>query len=120
MSKHFDAIFIHTCTVERATEVQSGSGEMELTYTTLATGVACRLVRKLERFAAEGSSKENIKSEMLLVKATSDVEAGDRVTAFAWTLTGNSYNVGTYEVLNRLQRNTTRAHHVSLELEQIG
>lgn len=119
MSKHFNAVLIHTCTVQRPTATRSESGATIDTFATNETGVPCRLVRKTERFASEGLSAENVLTELLLVKATADIEVGDRVTAFLWASDGTSYLTDTYEVLNRLQRNTKTAHHAALELERI-
>ena len=119
-SKHFNKILLHTCTVQRATETQSGSGENIKTFSTLATGVVCRLVRNIQRFAAEGDSEERIRTDTVLIKATQDVEPGDQLTAFLWASDSSSYDTGTYVVLNRLQRNTTSAHHISLEVEKVG
>ena len=78
-----------------------------------------RLVQKMERWASEGQSEEKLSTDLLLVKSTQDVEPGDKVTSFAWYAGGSAYSVGTYLVLNLLQRNTTAAHHVSLELEKV-
>lgn len=119
MSKHFNAVLIHTCTVQRPTEAQSASGEMIPTFAENETGVWCRLVRRSERLANEQRSEENLHVDMLMVKAAADIQTGDRVTSFAWRSTGESYEAGTYEVKNRLQRNTTGAHHAALELEKV-
>lgn len=119
MSKHFNAILIHTCTVQRPTEAQSETGAVTQTWATNETGMPCRLVRKLERVASEGASAENVMTDMLLVKASADIQTGDRVTAFLWASDGSSYLTDTYSVLNRLQRNTKTAHHAALELERI-
>lgn len=119
MSAHFDKVLIHTCTIERATETRTGTGDSKFTFTSLSTNVPCRLVRKLQRFAAERMSRELLDVDMLLVKPAVDIEPGDRVTSFAWRSDGSSYDVGTFEVRTRLKRNIKTAHHTALELEQI-
>lgn len=119
MGRHFNAVLVHTCTVQRPSESRTESGDIEVTYSTTSSLVPCRLIQKMERFAAEGLSAENIRTDILLTKTTADIEVGDRVTSFAWLLDGTAYDVGTYTVLNRLQRNVRSAHHLSFELEQV-
>lgn len=117
---NFNAILIHRCSVERLTPSQSGSGEVEGTWAVVLTSVACRLVRKVERYAAERMSAETLKDELVLTKASYDIRPGDRLTTWTWASDGATYDVGTYVVLNRLQRNVKTAHHAALEVEQIG
>ena len=119
MSPGFRNILIHTCTVQRPTEAQSTSGEPIQTFAEQATEVECRLVMRLERYAAEDASRERTHEHVLLVRPTADIETGDRVTDFAWA-DGTAYNVGTYDVINVLRRNTRTAHHISCELEKVS
>lgn len=117
--KQFNKILIHTCTVYRATESQSTSGEVEKTFSANESGVVCRLVRQVERVASESVSAENLLVDILIANIGEDIQVGDRVGAFLLKADSSSYEAGTYEVRTKVQRNTHRAHHLVFELEQL-
>lgn len=118
---HFLRQLIHTCTVTRPTTSQSPTGESLQSYSTVDTAVRCRLTMKLERWADEATSREKVKTHLLLALPETDIQVGDRLTSFAWFKTREEIdNVGTLEVLHALQRNTTTTHHISFELEEVS
>ena len=119
MAKHFKSVLIHTCTIQRATLSRSGSGESIETFADSSTSNRCRLVRQLERFAAENISRERQYTDLLLLQVGADIQEGDRVTNFCYYDTGAATGEGTYTVTAVKTRNAKTAHHISVELEKV-
>ena len=81
-----------TCTIQRSTRTANGIGEAVVTWSSVATGVACRLAPQPVSSTQTplGDGRAVVVSWWLTVGLGVDVRSGDRVI----------HSSGTYEVIN--------------------
>jgi hypothetical protein len=76
-----EATLTQTCTIERPALAADGEGGQTVTYSTVGSGVACRVAReKTAGLAARRAGLTGIDMYLLKLASTQDVAAGDRVT----------------------------------------
>jgi hypothetical protein len=117
-SSHFKRHLIHRCIIERNTQTQSGSGELIDSWATAGT-MDCRYVEKSERIALESVGFMMLEDHQLLCNAGEDVNEEDRITTITLKADDSSIDSGPFSIEEKLIRNTTGAHHISLRLERV-
>lgn len=116
---HFKKKLIHTCTVQRNTPAQSGSGELIPSWADVGD-VDCRYVQKTERIADAALGFPLIKVDLLLMNNGEDVQETDRITDIIFTNGGAVADAGPFFIEALLERNTREGHHISITLERAG
>lgn len=115
---HFKKKLIHTCTIQRNTPVQSVSGELIATWADVESP-DCRFVQKQERLANEGLGFPILEEPIILLNDDADVIEEDRIVNVRWKTDASLVDAGPFRVDAVLDRNTGRAHHISLELDRV-
>ncbi len=118
-SIHFQKKLIHRCDIQRATDAQSGSGELIPTWASIATLRPCRYVEKLERIAQESLGFPMELEHLLLMNDGEDVLVDDRIVNIIQATDSAVVDAGPFTIEQLLIRRTARAHHISMELERI-
>lgn len=118
-SIHFQKKLIHTCTIQRNTPAQSGSGEPIASWANSSTGVSCRFVEKSERIAVESVSLQMMEEPILLFDDGVDVVEEDRITNVVLKADSSVVEAGPLTVEAVLKRNTGSAHHIRVNLERV-
>jgi len=115
---NFKRNLIHTAVIQRVTQTQSASGELIDAWSTSGT-IYCRYVQQSMRMADEASGYPMIADHLLLCNTGEDVVEEDRVTNIRFKSTSVLVDAGPFTVESLLDRNSTKAHHMSLKLERV-
>ena len=115
---HFKKHLIHQAIVQRTTPAQSSSGELIDSWATTGT-IDCRYVEKAERIASESAGFPMLESHMLLCNSGEDVREEDRIVTITLKADDSSIDAGPFTIESVLKRNSTGAHHISLQLERV-
>jgi len=119
-SVHFRRNLIHQCQIQRPAYTRSSDGEVIATFADVNPTLRCRYVQKQENIAEEGQGFMMKLVDSLLVEDDADVLEDDRVTDIVWNADPSSVvDLGPFTIEQRLGRNSTKAHHISLRLERI-
>ena len=117
-SIHFRNLLLHTCTIERASNTQTTSGQLTPTWASTYTDVPCRFVAKVNRYAQENIGFMMRSDFMMLFNNGVDVLESDRCTNIRLK-DGTLVDADAYTVETLLKRNSTKPHHISVMLEKI-
>lgn len=115
---HFKKHLIHTAAIRRVTRTQNNEGELIESWSTSGT-IYCRYVQKTHRMADEGAGYPMIKEHMLLCNQGEDVTTEDRVGNIRWRTSGALVDAGPFDIDSLLERNTSGAHHISIQMEKV-
>lgn len=125
-SIHYQRTLIHTCQIQRRTQARNDIGELYPQWDNAAgswavapggTAVACRYVEKQERINDRNTGFPMLLEHWLMLNDGVDVIEEDRITDIS--LNGTALGVGTFSIDAVLKRNTGKAHHIRLALEQV-
>jgi len=117
-SIHFKKHLIHQAIVQRTTPAQSSSGELIDSWATAGT-IDCRFVQKSERVADPSAGFPMLNSDMLLCNKGEDVIEEDRIVTITLKADDSGVDAGPFCISSVLGRNSTDAHHMSLQLERV-
>ncbi len=116
---HFQKTLIHRCDIERKVDIQSESGELIPTWTSIDTQRPCRYVEKLERIAQESLGFPMELEHLLLMNNGEDVQVDDQILNIVQDDCTTVVDAGPFTIEQLLIRRTGSAHHISMELERI-
>jgi len=119
MGKHFNAILIHTCTIQRSTPATSTSGEPIPSWADVDTLVLCRYIQQRQSFPNEGLTAEHIRVDLVLLKAGTDIQEDDRISSIVLAADSTTVLSGPLTVTSVIRRNTTETNHLSVAVEAI-
>lgn len=110
--------FIHTCTIQRATEAEDEYNENTKTWATHLSGVRFRLIEKNEREAPGVMAEQPlITTYLALMPADTDVDEDDRITEIIYEDGSTDDRIFTIET--KAIRRGRAAKHISLQLERV-
>lgn len=116
---HFQKQLIHICNIERATITRSSSGAEIFTWAVSAADEPCRYVQRQERIAVEPRSFQMEQVNFILFNNGVDVNVADRIANIRMASDSSVIDAGPFEIEADLERNSTSAHHIRLNLERI-
>ena len=114
----FKKHLIHTAAVRRVTLTQSASGAMIESWATAGT-IDCRYVQQSHRIADEGAGYPMVADHLLLCNQGEDVVEEDIIANVRFKSSSALVDAGPFSVESFLQRNSTKAHHISIKLERV-
>lgn len=117
-SIHFQKQLIHICDIERATITRSASGEEVFTWAVSTADEACRYVQRQERIAVESRSLQMEQVQFVLFNNGVDVQVEDQISNIRFT-DGTLVDSGPFTIEGDLERNSTGAHHIRINVERI-
>lgn len=112
-----DSHLIHTCTTQRATTQSDAYKASKPAWSTLLSGLRCRLVYKAQRRVPDIIAEQPITTQyLLLVPAGTDIKPGDRVVNVVFE--DGTTDAGPYRIEAVLPRRARAQRHISLQLEK--
>lgn len=122
-STAFKKHLIHTCDIQKPTESRSTTGEITRTWAIATGGSAypCRYVQEIEAISNESEGFAMKQRDMLLIDSAGSALAVEeyRVKNIRYAAGSALVDAGPFSIEAVLGRNTTKAHHISLNLERI-
>lgn len=110
--------FIHTCTIQRATETEDAYRNKVEVWATVASNVPCRLVEKQQRLAnSERVESMVVTTHLLLVGSETNIVERDRVSQVR--LDDGTIVNSTFSVKSLVMRRANALHHKSAALVKV-
>ena len=122
-SAAFKRNLIHACDIQKPTESRSTTGEITRTWATATggSGIACRYVQKREAISSESEGFAMKQWDLLLLDSAGSAVAVEeyRVKNIRFAVGSGLVDAGPFTIEGVLGRNSTKAHHISINLERI-